>query len=136
MINSKLCDKINLPPGKYRDVAAECVGARNGISLIWTYLRTQLPFAYVHLVTFLVNLNNLVVSVKCGMVLSMAIKAEAWSQCVNQVLFLFVVPPLYQGLLGISHVIHDPFGEDLLDFPVMAFQEYNNEGALVITGHG
>jgi hypothetical protein len=126
MLVAKICEDLEIAPGKYRDVAMECISARNGISLIWTYLRTQLPFAYVHLVTFLVNLNNLVVSVKCGMVLSMAIKATAWSQCVNQVLFLFIVPPLYQGLLGISHVIHDPFGEDLLDFPVMAFQEYTN----------
>lgn len=136
MLVARMCEDLNIAPGKYRDVAMECVNARNGISLIWTYLRTQLPFAYVHLVTFLVNLNNLVVSVKCGMVLAMAIKAEVWSQCVNQVLFLFIVPPLYQGLLGISHVIHDPFGEDLLDFPVMAFQEYTNESAVVVTASG
>jgi len=136
MLVAKICDDLNLPPGKYRDVAMECLQARTGVSLIWTYLRTQLPFAYVHLVTFLVNLNNLVVSVKCGVVLSMAIKAEAWSQCVNQVLFLCIVPPLYQGLLGISHVIHDPFGEDLLDFPVMAFQEYTNEAAVTVTNSG
>jgi len=136
MLLAKICGDMQLPPGKYRDIAMECVSARNGISLIWTYLRTQLPFAYVHLVTFLVNLNNLVVSVKCGMVLSMAVKTESWSQCVNQVLFLFIVPPLYQGLLGISHVIHDPFGEDLLDFPVMAFQEYANESCVTVTGSG
>merc|ERR1719316_1241059 len=136
MMVSKHCEQQGIAPGKFRDVAAQAILARNGISIIWTYLRTQLPFAYVHLVTFLVNLNNLVVAVKCGMVLSMAIKATAWSQCVNQVLFLFIVPPLYQGLLGISHVIHDPFGEDLLDFPVMAFQEYNNESGLTMTGSG
>jgi len=136
MLVAKLSDELCIAPGKYRDVAMECVAARNGISLIWTYLRTQLPFAYVHLVTFLVNLNNLVVSVKCGMVLGMAIQAHSWSQCVNQILFLFIVPPLYQGLLGISHVIHDPFGEDLLDFPVMAFQEYTNESAVTVTGAG
>jgi hypothetical protein len=136
MVVAKLTEELDLPPGKYRDVALECVAARNGISLIWTYLRTQLPFAYVHLVTFLVNLNNLVVSVKCGVVLAMAMKAEAWPQCVNQLLYILVVPPLYQGLLGISHVIHDPFGEDLLDFPVMAFQEITNESCVSVTGWG
>jgi hypothetical protein len=136
MLNSKICEEHNLPPGKYRDIAQECVLARNGISLIWTYLRTQLPFAYVHLVAILVNLNNLVTSVKCGMSMALGIKTEVYSECVNQILFLFVVPPLYQGLLGISHVIHDPFGEDMLDFPVMAFQEYMNEGCLITTGSG
>jgi hypothetical protein len=136
LLNAKACHEHNLPEGKYRDIAAECLFARNGISTIWTFLRTQLPFAYVHLVTFLVNVNNLVVAVKCGILSSMAIKEEIWSQLVNQVLFLFVVPPLYQGLLGISHVIHDPFGEDLLDFPVMAFQENLNESAFSLTSSG
>merc|ERR1719506_2190762 len=136
MLVAKLSDEFGIAPGKYRDVAMECVAARNGISLIWTYLKTQLPFAYVHLVTFLVNLNNLVVSIKCGVVLAMAMKAEAWPQCVNQLLYILVVPPLYQGLLGISHVIHDPFGEDLLDFPVMAFQEITNESCVSVTGWG
>merc|ERR1740133_434649 len=68
--------------------------------------------------------------------MALSVKAELYSQCVNQVLFLLVVPSLYQGLLGISHVIHDPFGEDLLDFPVMAFQEYMNESSVTMSGAG
>ena len=33
------------------------------------YLRTQLPFAYVHLLTLLVSLNTQVVSIKCGAII-------------------------------------------------------------------
>ena len=43
--------------GKFRDIAGECRKARHGISVIWSYLRTQLPFAYVHLVARLANCN-------------------------------------------------------------------------------
>lgn len=130
---TKVLEEQAVPPGKQRDVVAECVKARDGISLIWTYLGTQLPFAYVHLVTFLVNLNNLVMAIKCGVVFGSSMKTKNWIQAASQVIFIFVVPLLYQGLLSVSYIIHDPFGEDLLDFPVMAFQEYCNEASLTLS---
>jgi len=136
MLLSKVCDENNINAGKFRDVASECKKARNGISVIWSYLRTQLPFAYVHLVTFMVNLNNFFVSVKCGILFALAMKNEQHSQALNQFFFVCIVPPLYQALLTISYVIHDPFGEDLLDFPIMAFQEYVNESAVCMSSMG
>jgi predicted membrane chloride channel (bestrophin family) len=136
MLLSKVCDENNVNAGKFRDIAGECKKARNGISVIWTYLRTQLPFAYVHLVTFMVNLNNFFVSVKCGILFALAVKQNEHSRALNQFFFVCIVPPLYQALLTISYVIHDPFGEDLLDFPVMAFQEYMNEAAVSMSSMG
>jgi len=47
MLLSKVCEENNVNAGKFRDIAGECKKARNGISVIWSYLRTQLPFAYV-----------------------------------------------------------------------------------------
>jgi len=130
---TKVLEEQGIPPGKQRDAVAECVKARDGISLIWTYLGTQLPFAYVHLVTFLVNLNNLVMAIKCGVVFAASVKNRNWIHAGSQAVFVFVVPLLYQGLLSVSYIIHDPFGEDLLDFPVMAFQEYMNEAAMTLS---
>merc|ERR1719326_1985339 len=43
-----------------------CLSARNGIHTINTYLLTQLPFAYVHLISLLVFLNNGIVCVRCS----------------------------------------------------------------------
>jgi len=126
---TKIMEEQGIPPGKHRDIIAECVKARDGISLIWTYLGTQLPFAYVHLVTFLVNLNNLVMAIKCGVVFAVTMKNKNYIHATSQLVFIWVVPVLYQGLLSVSYIIHDPFGEDMLDFPVMAFQEYMNEAA-------
>merc|ERR1719498_1722792 len=40
-----------------------------------------------------------------------------------ETLFLLSVPFAYQGLLALTSMIHDPFGEDILDFPVMAYAE-------------
>jgi len=136
MLLSKVCEDYNINAGKYRDIASECKKARNGISIIWSYLRTQLPFAYVHLVTFMVNLNNFFVAIKCGILFALAVKQNEPSRALNQFFFVCIVPPLYQGLLTISFVIHDPFGEDLLDFPVMAFQEYMNEASVTMSTMG
>lgn len=132
-VSTKVCEEQGVAPGKQRDIVLQCVQARNGISLIWSVLGTQLPFAYVHLVTFIVNMNNLLVAVKCGIVFVQALDEKSWLQAASQVIFLCVVPLLYQGMLSVSYVIHDPFGEDLLDFPVMAFQEYCNAQAVSVT---
>jgi len=132
-LSNKVLEEQGIPPGKQRDVGTEAVNAREAIALIWTYLGTQLPFAYVHLCTFIVNLNNIIVSIKCGVVFVAAMKAENWLHAGTQVAFLSLCPLLYQGLLSISYVIHDPFGEDMLDFPVMAFQEYANAQSVSVT---
>jgi len=102
----------------------QCISARDGIQTIHTYLQTQLPFAYVHLLTLLVNVNNLVISIKCGAVFIVALAKDDHQTMAYQVLMFLLVPVLYHGLLSISYVIHDPFGEDMLDFPIAAFVEY------------
>lgn len=111
---------------KWMMVAGTCLKARDGIQTIHTYLRTQLPFAYVHLLTLLVNLHNVVFTCKCSVVFMVSLCSEPQQiqKAAYQVMMMFLIPVCYQGLLTISYVIHDPFGEDLLDFPVAAYAEY------------
>lgn len=47
--------------------------ARDGIENIKTYLDTQLPFAYVHLITLMVSLTNFATGFKCCRVLQIGI---------------------------------------------------------------
>lgn len=109
---------------KLMAVFNQCIAARNGIQVIHTYLQTQLPFAYVHLLTLLVNVNNIVVAIKCGAVFIVAMAKDDHQTMGYQLLMLVLVPVLYHGLLSISYVIQDPFGEDMLDFPIAAFVDY------------
>jgi hypothetical protein len=132
VLAEKVMEEQAISPSKQRDIIAEVVKARNGIEKIITYMQSQLPFAYVHLVTLLVNMNNMIMALKCGMVMARQLKQENYMYAGCQLVFLFSVPLLYQGLLSVSYVIHDPFGEDLLDFPVMAYQEYANEASVAI----
>merc|ERR1719265_236158 len=65
-------DAAKLPPPRYNAIMAKAMQARDGIQTIHTYLDTQLPFAYVHLITLLVNLQNVVFAIKCGLVSAVA----------------------------------------------------------------
>ena len=40
---------------------------------------------------------------------------------------VIVIPFVYDGLLAISYMIHDPFGEDMLDFPITAYHSKRTE---------
>eukprot|EP00746_Dinoflagellata_sp_MGD_P012384 gnl/MRDRNA2_/MRDRNA2_126402_c0_seq1.p1 gnl/MRDRNA2_/MRDRNA2_126402_c0~~gnl/MRDRNA2_/MRDRNA2_126402_c0_seq1.p1 ORF type:complete len:488 (+),score=92.98 gnl/MRDRNA2_/MRDRNA2_126402_c0_seq1:42-1466(+) len=112
------------PPPRFAAIQNKCCAARDGIQTIHTYLHTQLPFAYVHLISFLVSTQNIVVAVKTGVVFAEAMQLGEVQRMIQQVLTCVIVCLIYQGLLGISYMVHDPFGEDLLDFPIMAYSSY------------
>lgn len=115
---------VKAPAPRFAALMSRAMQARDGIQTIHTYLETQLPFAYVHLITLLVNLQNIVVSIKAGIVFAVARANGDSQQMANQIFMCILVCVIYQGLLIISYVVHDPFGEDLLDFPVVAYTEY------------
>jgi len=68
--------------------------------------------------------NNIIVAIKCSVVFIVAFGRSDFLTMAYQLLMLLLVPVLYHGLLSISYVIQDPFGEDMLDFPIAAFVEY------------
>lgn len=115
---------VKAPAPRFAALMSRAMQARDGIQTIHTYLETQLPFAYVHLITLLVNLQNVVISVKAGVVFAVARADGDTQRMANQIFMCILVCVIYQGLLIISYVVHDPFGEDLLDFPVVAYTQY------------
>lgn len=107
-----------------------CLDARAGITTMDTYLTTQLPFAYVHLITILVNMNNCFLIFKCASASAVAINDWQQSSIIEiskEGLTSLIIPLLYYGLLSISYIISDPFGEEMLDFPVASFISYTSE---------
>lgn len=112
------------PVPKIVVINKQCCAAREGIQTIHTYLLTQLPFAYVHLLAWLVNVQNVVIAVKSGIVIELALKQGQVAKVVQETTMCVLVCLIYQGLLSISYVVQDPFGDDLLDFPVTAYTQY------------
>lgn len=117
-------DHHKTPASRVNSVIQQCINAREGMATINTYLDTQLPFAYVHLITLLVNVQNLVISVKSGIIFATAIPEVNIFLMIQQALTLLIVCFIYQALLQISYMIMDPFGDDVLDFPIKAYTSY------------
>merc|ERR1719281_73224 len=97
----------HVAPTKHNMAILQIVNARNGIQTIHTYLKTQLPFAYVHLLTLLVSLNTQVVSIKCGAIMAKSMAEDNYVGFAAQLVMLTLVPILYNGLLNVSYIIHD-----------------------------
>jgi len=109
---------------QYGRICEICGEARDSVDNIAMFLQTQLPFVYVHLITLLVDVNNVLFILKCGVISAVAFMARDWQQLCSEILTCTCVPILYRGLLSISYVIHDPFGEEILDFPIGGYAAY------------
>jgi len=117
-------DHDKTPAASRQAVIHQCTAARDGMANINMYLDTQLPFAYVHLITLLVNLQNILMALKSGLTFARAVPTVDAFVMVQQVLSTIIIVFIYQALLTISYTIMDPFGDDVLDFPVKAYKAY------------
>merc|ERR1712232_1419599 len=93
-----------------------------GITAIHEYIRTQLPFPYVHMIILLVNVNNLVMALEAGLRCGMYAWTDGHIAVVCEAIKGMLVPLLYQGLLQITVFLSDPLGDDIIDFPIIEYQ--------------
>merc|ERR1740123_1809591 len=91
---------------------------------LWAHLDTQLPFAYTHLVMLLINIQSFLISIKSGIICAKSWPDGKYFTMGSAVLKSIIVAFVYQALIQICYVIVDPFGDDVLDFPVVAYQVY------------
>jgi len=113
---------VGLPPPEYNVIQASCTQAKASIDNIYTYMQTQLPFAYVHLVACLTHVQNVLVAIHGGLMISLDFGGtEVW---LRELGMAVVVCLVYQGLLALTYVIENPFGDDLLDFPIKSYTAY------------
>jgi len=106
------------------EVIQQCLQARDGLANINMYLDTQLPFAYVHFVTLIVNAQNIMIAVRSGLLFAKAVPTLDIFVMVQQIVCTPTIVFFYQSLLAITYMIMDPFGDDVLDFPIMAYKAY------------
>merc|ERR1712032_655149 len=106
------------------EVMKRCLAAKDGMMVMNMYLDTPLPFGYVHLITLLVNVQNLVMALKSGFVFAQAYAMGDHFVMVQQVVTLGVVVCLYQGILQIACVTANPFGDSILSFPIVGYMNY------------
>mmetsp|Transcript_131114 Transcript_131114/g.261672 ORF Transcript_131114/g.261672 Transcript_131114/m.261672 type:complete len:404 (-) Transcript_131114:146-1357(-) len=122
VINAMDHDKT--PVQTRQELMNQCMNARDGMANINLHLDTQLPFAYVHLITLLVNVQNILMAFKAGLVFARAVPLGSYFVMIQQVFSTAIIVILYQALLTISYMITDPFGDDVLDFPIGTYKVY------------
>jgi len=123
-IVSDAMDHDKTPAPSRQAVIGQCLAARDGMANINMYLDTQLPFAYVHLITLLVNVQNILMAIKSGCKFAKAVPERDPFIMIQQVLTTAIIVFIYQALLTIAYTIMDPFGDDVLDFPIRAYKAY------------
>jgi len=111
-----------------------CTRARGAVGRgrgAFTYLDSQIPYPYVHLLSVLVHLNNLAIAAKCGVFAAVALwnlqrpeakgdpvsDAESFQVLVLQVLLVIFAPALYHAMLEEAARLSDPFADKFEDFP-------------------
>jgi len=108
---------------------------RNGIANIETYLTTQIPMPYVHLLCFMVKLHNILLASLMAVVgvsllgsshhinpLSGVIEGSVAGVPLFRTCFRgFFMPFLYNCILVINTGVTDPFGKDACDFDFRRF---------------
>jgi len=115
-------EAMKVPAPNINMLYQEVRNAMGGIHNAHNYLGTQLPFPYVHMITLLVNVNSLVICVVSGVQCAIGSQRGEIAVCVCNVAKIYMLPVLYQALLQICVFLSDPFGDDIIDFPIRAFQ--------------
>lgn len=121
-VAAEAMEMMKIPPPNHNMLFQEIRSGVLGIHELHKYLKTQLPFPYVHMITLLVNVNNLVMAVVAGLKLAIAWDAGLMVVCGAEIIQFVLVPILYQGLLQICVFLSDPMGTDIIDFPVREYQ--------------
>eukprot|EP00741_Cyanophora_paradoxa_P000504 tig00000405_g491.t1 len=96
---------------------------RAGAGDVMMFLNCQIPYAYVHLLTFATKLHVLFIMVYAGGLIGDGFNKQSISMIVFGYIFLFVNRVIYEGLLTIHEVLVNPFGDDPDDFPKYVYQE-------------
>jgi len=105
-----------------------CVKARGSIGLIFAYLDTQVPFAYVHMLVLAIIFSNCLIAVKCGLAIAFCLADDADHELLDNVVkalvhmcHLSVIPFFYHAFIHIGLELANPLGTDYLSFPGYSF---------------
>lgn len=115
-------ETLKVPPPNMNPYLMEVKKAANAITALEAYYDSQLPFPYVHMIVLLLAANNLMMSVVTALQMAVDQHLNKNTAFVTGCLNLFVVQMVYQALCFVCFLIEDPFGDDVTDFPIIAFQ--------------
>mmetsp|Transcript_127118 Transcript_127118/g.220320 ORF Transcript_127118/g.220320 Transcript_127118/m.220320 type:complete len:413 (+) Transcript_127118:53-1291(+) len=131
----RLAEAGKLPSRLLVSLYGICAKARGALGGVSAHLDTQLPFTYVHLLSVVVHVNNLLVALKCGVLSAIAIwnlrrpetrkspisDAENLQVLLLQIFCVVGIPFFNLGLLEVGVLVGNPLSNKFQDFPRSAF---------------
>lgn len=141
-----LQDIKSVSPPMMTRIMHECNESIEQLKKIKTYTTLQLPFAYAHMLAVLVQMNNILLAIACGLTCAVSL-GEAYHQSrailkgegaatehyaalytavqvlMVHLLSLIVEPILYQAFLVIAATLSDPFSSDSYGLPMLSYIE-------------
>lgn len=96
---------------------SRCSKGRTGVQVIATHLTVKVPMQYVHLLSFLVKVHNVVVAVLMGILFGAAARDANTIVCLQLFGRTCLLPMLFNAILLINAELSDPFDEFGAGFP-------------------
>lgn len=121
-LSTEAMEMIKVDPPIMNILFVELNDALVGLNSIREHINTQLPFPYVHMITFCVYTYIYYFACVSGIRCCFAFRRMLYTEFAFEFFLLFTVPVMYVGLLQICNYLSDPFGGDIIDFPMMAYQ--------------
>merc|ERR1719401_1016623 len=98
-------DYNRTPAPRTSEVMKRCLAAKDGMLYMNMHFDTPLPFWYVHLISLLVNVQNLVMALKSGIIFAQAFALKDYFAMAQSFVSLTVLVGLYQGILKLTCVL-------------------------------
>jgi len=121
---TQLGNKRGWMPEYFATLNEQLRKGRSAIGKVYAYCNTQLPYQYVHLLSFCVLLCNLLLATKCGISIGQSLSAGGGPSYVRALLQVFQVvvePFAYHAFMRLCCELSNPFGHDFSDFPGFAY---------------
>jgi len=123
LLNHLIWEEEKLPKALIKNVTDQLLAGRDSIRRLFSFVETQVPFPYTHMLALTVHTFHIILSMVCGINICVALSSEP-VKLAKLVLYIFLVVVfclLYQGILDISVKLENPLGNDDIDFPRMAY---------------
>lgn len=107
-----------------------CAKGRAAIGNLFTYTDTQLPYAFVHMLSTTIALLNFIIALKCGITLGFIYQNHQTTRVISgmavfvEVCHVTLLPFAFQAFLLLGGQLADPLGNDFIDFPEFAYHFY------------
>lgn len=96
-------------------------GSINAAQEISAYLKTQMPYMYLHLLALTTKIHLALIIFYSGGMISQGITDSLWTRIFLGYTIIITNNIIYEGLLRVHEMLYNPLGDDHADFPTSLY---------------